>query len=101
MVCEVRVSGLIFNVSKASRQSQFATQSAADMAQHLTQSLRDTGAMDIAQPDVFTECVLPSSPCTVLIAFDLPQCRWRPHNGYCARNCFHAVVTILCVFSMP
>lgn len=37
------------------RQSQFATQSAGDMAQHLTQSLRDAGDMDIAQPDVFTE----------------------------------------------
>ncbi|KIM33560.1 hypothetical protein M408DRAFT_157007 [Serendipita vermifera MAFF 305830] len=37
------------------RQSQFATHSAGDMGQHLTQALRDTGAMDIAQPDVFTD----------------------------------------------
>jgi len=40
---------------KVCRQSQFATQSAADVAHHLTKSLRDTGDMDIVQPDAFTE----------------------------------------------
>ncbi|KAG8832877.1 ATP-dependent Lon protease pim1 [Serendipita sp. 399] len=37
------------------RQSQFATQSTGDMALHLTKSLRDTGDMDIAQPDTFMD----------------------------------------------
>ncbi|CCA68771.1 related to checkpoint kinase chk1 [Serendipita indica DSM 11827] len=37
------------------RQSQFATQGAGEMAHHLTKSLRDTGAMDIAQPDLFQD----------------------------------------------
>ncbi|PVF94416.1 Pkinase-domain-containing protein [Serendipita vermifera] len=37
------------------RQSQFATQSAGEVAHHLTKSLRDTGAMAIVQPDVFTD----------------------------------------------
>ncbi|KAG8805927.1 Chk1 protein kinase [Serendipita sp. 400] len=50
------------------RQSQFATQSAGEMALHLTKSLRDSGDMDIAQPDTFMDAdgdhVMATSPGT-------------------------------------
>ena len=35
------------------RQSQFATQSAAELAHRLTQSLRDSGDMNILEPGTF------------------------------------------------
>jgi hypothetical protein len=61
-----------YNISDIiTRQSQFATQSAGDMAQHLTQSLRDAGDMDIAQPDVFTESAILF---TTLTMSDFLQC---------------------------